>query len=341
MPEKGPKGRDTSNWISRIPRPSIRGKIKWSRNYDAVGINPVAYDREVYQAGRLAEAQTLADTIAEVTPAQKPDGTQTVILEVAAGTGILTRELEVRGYRVVATDLSTNMLKRLKEQSPGTPVIQSDMNESLPVADGSVDLVTILGSNRYIDSTDQFTTEVERVLAPGGMLVWPVVERESKPWKKNAGEDQPTDTASLAGVAAEHGLQVVDYGEVHYSTSGGTGIENADLSLGLVIARRPDATPEQAEPGQEGPDGSPQHPHVSELRTTAPTQVAVYVDDPDFHDGLSDEHDITDKYFTAEQPEDVPGELHPTEILQQFGLDQPASDITTQIVSPPATEIEE
>src|SRR5262245_35930061 len=91
-----------------------------------------------------------------------PRGSQ--ILDVAAGTGSITRSLTARGYRVVALDQSPEMLAML--DGPETPRVLATA-EQLPLADGVVDGVTSGYLLRYVADLPDAIGELARVVRPG------------------------------------------------------------------------------------------------------------------------------------------------------------------------------
>lgn len=93
------------------------------------------------------------------------------VLDLAAGTGIATRQLTERGAHVVASDLGADMLRVLQSRSPDVPVIRT-RGEALPFRDESFDVVTCATAWHWIPMT-QRSAEALRVLRPGGTLaVW-------------------------------------------------------------------------------------------------------------------------------------------------------------------------
>jgi demethylmenaquinone methyltransferase / 2-methoxy-6-polyprenyl-1,4-benzoquinol methylase len=91
---------------------------------------------------------------------------QSVVLDVAAGTGDFTRELRRQGQRAVATDLSYNMLnegRSLPER------VQADAS-TLPFREASFDGVTCGYALRNFTDLQATFNEMARVLRPGGRL---------------------------------------------------------------------------------------------------------------------------------------------------------------------------
>jgi len=100
------------------------------------------------------------------------------ILEVAAGTGVVTRAMAARmpDARIVASDLNQPMLDRAAQmQGPNTNVTwrQADA-QALPFADRSFDAVTCqFGAMFFPDKVPAYR-EARRVLRPGGRFVFNV-----------------------------------------------------------------------------------------------------------------------------------------------------------------------
>lgn len=89
-----------------------------------------------------------------------------VVLDVAAGTGDLSRELARQGLRPIATDLSYNMLAHAHDVDDR---VQSDAL-TLPFAPASVDGATCGYALRNFTDLAGTLAEVGRVVRPGGRL---------------------------------------------------------------------------------------------------------------------------------------------------------------------------
>jgi demethylmenaquinone methyltransferase/2-methoxy-6-polyprenyl-1,4-benzoquinol methylase len=89
------------------------------------------------------------------------------VLDVAAGTGSITRLLQMRGFEVISLDQSPEMLKEAVEQG-ATGVCATA--ERLPFPDSCFDGVTFGYLLRYVDSVGGCLQELVRVTRPGGTM---------------------------------------------------------------------------------------------------------------------------------------------------------------------------
>ncbi len=94
-------------------------------------------------------------------------GEGAVALDVAAGTGSITRLLQRSGYRVIPLDQSLEMLARHRG---GHTVSVAATAEGLPFPDCSFDAVTFGYLLRYVDDVQGCLIELSRVLRPGGRI---------------------------------------------------------------------------------------------------------------------------------------------------------------------------
>ncbi len=90
------------------------------------------------------------------------------VLDLAAGTGVSTVELQRSGAWCVATDFSKGMLKAGRARR--VPMVAGDAM-ALPYADGMFDAVTISFGLRNVADIDVALAEMARVTKPGGRLV--------------------------------------------------------------------------------------------------------------------------------------------------------------------------
>jgi demethylmenaquinone methyltransferase/2-methoxy-6-polyprenyl-1,4-benzoquinol methylase len=106
-----------------------------------------------------------AVTVAAVDP--RPGS---VVLDLAGGTGALAAELAVRGADVVVADLSHEMVRVGMSRVPEVRAWTVADALRLPLADASVDAVTIAFGLRNLNDTAAGLREMLRVVRPGGQL---------------------------------------------------------------------------------------------------------------------------------------------------------------------------
>jgi SAM-dependent methyltransferase len=119
-----------------------------------------------YAAGRPGyppEAVELVADRLDVRPGRR-------LLDLAAGTGKLTRELLVRGAEVVAVEPMAGMRDQLRRSVPTDRLeILDGTAEALPLADSSVDGATVAQAFHWFDGPVALT-ELQRVLRPDTWL---------------------------------------------------------------------------------------------------------------------------------------------------------------------------
>jgi SAM-dependent methyltransferase len=103
------------------------------------------------------------------------------VLDLAAGTGKLTRLLTATGADVIAVEPVEGMRAQLKAACPEVEDLDGTA-EAIPVGDASVDVVTVAQGFHWFDP-EPALAEIARVLRPGGafVLVWNIAQREV-PW---------------------------------------------------------------------------------------------------------------------------------------------------------------
>ena len=94
------------------------------------------------------------------------------VLDLAAGTGKLTRGLATTGADVVAVEPLAAMREQLVAAVPGVETLEG-VAEAIPLADASVDAATVAQAFHWFDRPAAYR-ELARVLRPGGglALVW-------------------------------------------------------------------------------------------------------------------------------------------------------------------------
>ncbi|HSL25590.1 MAG TPA: class I SAM-dependent methyltransferase [Acidimicrobiia bacterium] len=92
-------------------------------------------------------------------------GPGSLVLDVAAGTGSITRLVQRQGHRVIAVDLSPEMLTQ--HAGPERVLARA---ERVPFPDETFDAVTFGYLLRYVEDPVECLAELARVLRPGGVL---------------------------------------------------------------------------------------------------------------------------------------------------------------------------
>jgi SAM-dependent methyltransferase len=145
-----------------------------------VSINPVA-------AGGFASA---AATYARIRPAYARAAIGAIkdlvgrgghVLDVAAGTGILTGQLVRAGLDATAVEPVAEMVRQLRLALPAVPAVQARA-EAVPLRDGVADLYAVGTAFHWFDAAAALD-EATRLLRPGGgvALLWNVRD-ESIAW---------------------------------------------------------------------------------------------------------------------------------------------------------------
>lgn len=91
------------------------------------------------------------------------------VADLAAGTGKLTRVLQPHALSIVAIEPSPSMRAAFASATDGVEVLDGRA-EAIPLADASVDLVTVGAAFHWFRPTPALA-EIARVLRPGGGLV--------------------------------------------------------------------------------------------------------------------------------------------------------------------------
>lgn len=177
-----------------------------------------------------------------------------VVVDLAAGTGKLTRLLVPTGASVVAVEPVPAMREILHEVLPGVPVV-AGVAEALPFRTASVDSTCVAQAFHWFDSARAFA-ELARVLRPGGRvgLVWnardrsvewvdriwrimDAVERHA-PWR----DHDNTPDAALRDAPGFGPLHQATFGHDHLTTP--EGIVDRMRGVSHVAALDPEAQAE-------------------------------------------------------------------------------------------------
>jgi SAM-dependent methyltransferase len=161
---------------------------------------------------------------------------ESAVLDLAAGTGKLTRLLAQLGADVVAVEPVGEMRKRLLETVPGVRALAGTA-EAIPLEDESVEAVTVGQAFHWFDG-DAALAEIHRVLRPGKRLgmIWNVKD-ESVDWVRLLAEIVEPYRGSAPRVASGSWKEAFERTELF------TPIERArfafvhELDVDTVVAR--------------------------------------------------------------------------------------------------------
>jgi MOSC domain-containing protein YiiM/SAM-dependent methyltransferase len=127
------------------------------------------------------------------------------VLDLAAGTGKMTRSLVPSGARVVAVEPVAGMRARLEGLGLDVEVLDGTA-EAIPLANGSIEGAVVAQAFHWFDAV-RALSELHRVLVPDGRLVLAWNRRdESVPWVRALGELIETTTGGEAP-STHHGWQ--------------------------------------------------------------------------------------------------------------------------------------
>lgn len=94
------------------------------------------------------------------------DGTSKRVLNLPSGNGELSRKLALAGVDVTGADLFPEFSRWKPEE-----VVKADMNERLPFADDSFDILVCQEGIEHLEDVASFLRECRRTLKDGGMLL--------------------------------------------------------------------------------------------------------------------------------------------------------------------------
>jgi SAM-dependent methyltransferase len=153
---------------------------------------------DAYERWRPGYPQAVVDLLVE----RAGLGEGRWVADLAAGTGKLTRQLMATGARCVAVEPSADMRRACRQVVDGA-LVAAGRAEAVPLASGSVDLVTAAQAFHWFDA-EEALAEMDRVLRPGGLvaLIWNNRD-ESVPWVAELGRIMLDAGQAPTGSAAD------------------------------------------------------------------------------------------------------------------------------------------
>ena len=143
----------------------------------AVAVEGFTKGTDAYERARPSYPSAAIDSIVR----ELGIGPGSTVVDLAAGTGKLTRLLVPTGATVIAVEPVAAMRAKLVDVVPGVEV-RDGTAEALPLADASVDCVTVAQAFHWFRAAEALA-EIHRVLRPGGGLALLWNSRDaSVPW---------------------------------------------------------------------------------------------------------------------------------------------------------------
>lgn len=96
-----------------------------------------------------------------------------IVADIGAGTGIFTKCLQVKPWKITAVEPNHDMLQKLRGTVGDDVEILEKSAENTGIAENSVDLVTVAQAFHWFDEAN-FKSECKRILKTGGKLaiIW-------------------------------------------------------------------------------------------------------------------------------------------------------------------------
>jgi len=169
-----------------VPSDDHLHKVKDFHDADASRYRADRYHSETCEGLAYVTRRQIVLAMADVEPGR--------VLDVGCGPGILTRDLLHKGHEVYSADLSMEMLRKARDETPGGS--NGDAAPHFVVSDasricfsgGRMDMVLSVGLMCYVKDHRGVLSEIRRVLRPGGVAViqinniwWPALYRRFVP----------------------------------------------------------------------------------------------------------------------------------------------------------------
>src|SRR3954470_13994384 len=120
----------------------------------------------------LASWQYQAPTVvAQTLLTRLPDAAS--VLDIGCGTGLVGNALRVGGFagQLRGLDISEASLELARQRDVYDALDQADLQQRLPLDDGTVDAAVCVGVMTYLPDVESVWREFARVVRPGGLMV--------------------------------------------------------------------------------------------------------------------------------------------------------------------------
>lgn len=242
------------------------------------------YDSEARRYDETRGGEVRAEAAATAVVSLFPPGVRRV-LDLGAGTGIVSAAVAGRGHDVVGIDRSFGMLRYASERLGGRRACADA--SSLPLRDGVFDAVYLMWLLHLVRDPEAVVGECVRVLRPGGVLVTTVdvhhahqevpsdvtevlARHASARWPGNQrdGRQRVTAAATAAGAVLADECTYLGHGRgMSPRSAAASARRRVDLAASIDDARRDACVAElEALPEQEVSRQDPVYPLVSFTR---------------------------------------------------------------------------
>lgn len=156
------------------PRSDIHERVLTATTTDALmdiyGVWSKQYDQDLTQAWGYPAPERVVQQV------QRYAGVASArILDAGCGTGLVGQLLHTAGFKTLdGLDFSAGMLLQAKQKKIYKNLLQGDMNQPLPIADGVYDVTTCAGTFTASHVKPKALYELVRVTRVGGWVVFTV-----------------------------------------------------------------------------------------------------------------------------------------------------------------------
>ncbi|KAK4521421.1 uncharacterized protein ATC70_012036 [Mucor velutinosus] len=155
------------------------GLVRVGHSVHAVASKGFNLQTDAYAQTRPSYPEAMLNRIQEMLPEK------TSIIDLAAGTGLMTKALVAKGFNVTAVEPVEGMRTKLMEVVPGVPCIEGT-SWNIPVENESQSAVVVAQAFHWFDDIKTLE-EMHRVLKPGGfgILAWNLESGDRSEWVAN------------------------------------------------------------------------------------------------------------------------------------------------------------